>query len=315
MAQQAETVSADLGVEQFAQRPERGLWSDALRRLAKNRLAVVGVILLFGIFALAILGNTVDSVQRYSPGQDQDYEHIQEGPSGDHFFGTDNLGRDSWSRVLEGTLISLQVGLGAALVILIIGLTVGGMAALGGRSMDNVMMRFTDITYAFPDLLAIILLRSVFADRDLPFMPHDISQRLLVIFAISFVAWVTVARLVRGQMLSLRERDFVIAARAMGAPEWRIVLRHMLPNTLGPVIVAVVFAIPLAIFAEAVLGFIGFGLPPPTASLGRLINDGYAYLQINVWLVIFPAAVIAMLMLCFTFIGDGLRDALDPRAR
>ena len=315
MAQQAETVAADLGVEQFAQRPERGLWSDALRRLAKNRLAVVGVILLFGIFALAILGNTVDSVQRYSPGQDQDYEHIQEGPSGDHFFGTDNLGRDSWSRVLEGTLISLQVGLGAALVILIIGLTVGGMAALGGRSMDNVMMRFTDITYAFPDLLAIILLRSVFADRDLPFMPHDISQRLLVIFAISFVAWVTVARLVRGQMLSLRERDFVIAARAMGAPEWRIVLRHMLPNTLGPVIVAVVFAIPLAIFAEAVLGFIGFGLPPPTASLGRLINDGYAYLQINVWLVIFPAAVIAMLMLCFTFIGDGLRDALDPRAR
>jgi oligopeptide transport system permease protein len=315
MAHQAETVSADLGVEQFAHRTERGLLSDALRRLAKNRLAVVGIILLLGIFGLAILGNTVDSVQRYSPGQDQDYEHIQEGPSGDHFFGTDNLGRDSWSRVLEGTLISLQVGLGAALVILIIGLTVGGMAALGGRSMDNVMMRFTDITYAFPDLLAIILLRSVFADRDLPLMPHDISQRLLVIFAISFVAWVTLARLVRGQMLSLRERDFVIAARAMGAPEWRIVLRHMLPNTLGPVIVAVVFAIPLAIFAEAVLGFIGFGLPPPTASLGRLINDGYAYLQINVWLVAFPAGVIALLMLCFTFIGDGLRDALDPRAR
>ena len=181
--------------------------------------------------------------------------------------------------------------------------------------MDNVMMRFTDITYAFPDLLAIILLRSVFADRDLPLMPHDISQRVLVIFAISFVAWVTVARLVRGQMLSLRERDFVIAARAMGAPEWRIVLRHMLPNTLSPVIVAVVFAIPLAIFAEAVLGFIGFGLPPPTASLGRLINDGYAYLRINIWLVIFPAAVIGLLMLCFTFLGDGLRDALDPRAR
>jgi oligopeptide transport system permease protein len=315
MAQQAEAVSADLGLEQFAHRPERGLWSDALRRLTKNRLAVVGAILLFGIFALAILGNTVDSVQRYSPGQDQDYEHIQEGPSSDHFFGTDNLGRDSWSRVLEGTLISLQVGLGAALIILIIGLTVGGMAALGGRTMDNVMMRFTDVTYAFPDLLAIILLRSVFADRDLPLVPHDISQRLLVIFAISFVAWVTVARLVRGQMLSLRERDFVIAARAMGAPQWRIVLRHMLPNTLSPVIVAVVFAIPLAIFAEAVLGFIGFGLPPPTASLGRLINDGYAYLQINVWLVIFPAAVIALLMLCFTFLGDGLRDALDPRAR
>jgi oligopeptide transport system permease protein len=194
-------------------------------------------------------------------------------------------------------------------------LTVGGIAAFGGRTLDNVMMRFTDITYAFPDLLAIILLRSVFADRDLPLMPHDVSQRLLVIFAISFVAWVTVARLVRGQMLSLKERDYVIAARAIGAPQWRIVFQHMLPNTLSPIIVAVVFGIPLAIFAEAVLGFIGFGLPPPTASLGRLVSDGYDYREANLWLVVFPAVVIGILMLCFTFIGDGLRDALDPRTR
>jgi oligopeptide transport system permease protein len=257
----------------------------------------------------------VDAVQRYSPGEDQDYDHVQEGPSSDHFFGTDNLGRDLWARVLEGTLISLQVGIGAAFIILIIGLTVGGIAAFGGRTLDNVMMRFTDITYAFPDLLAIILLRSVFADRDLPLMPHDVSQRLLVIFAISFVAWVTVARLVRGQMLSLKERDYVIAARAIGAPQWRIVFQHMLPNTLSPIIVAVVFGIPLAIFAEAVLGFIGFGLPPPTASLGRLVSDGYDYREANLWLVVFPAVVIGILMLCFTFIGDGLRDALDPRTR
>jgi len=278
-------------------------------------MAMVALFVLVAVFALAILGNTSETVQRYSPGLDQDYDHIQEGPSGLHYLGTDNLGRDTWARVLEGTIISLQVGLGVQVIVLAIGLLVGGMAALGGRTLDNIMMRITDLAYAFPDLLAIILLRAVFADRDLPLVGHDASQRLLVIFAISFVAWVTIARLIRGQMLSLKERDFVIAARSMGATSLQIVFKHMLPNTLGPVIVAIVFGIPLAIFAEAVLGFIGFGLPPPTASLGRLISDGYAYIRTNLYLVMFPAGTLAILMLCFTFLGDGLRDALDPRAR
>jgi len=278
-------------------------------------MAMVALFVLVAVFALAILGNTTEAVQRYSPGLDQDYDHLQEGPSGLHYLGTDNLGRDTWARVLEGTLISLQVGLGVQVIVLTIGLFVGGIAALGGRTLDNIMMRITDLAYAFPDLLAIILLRAVFADRDLPLVGHDASQRLLVIFAISFVAWVTIARLIRGQMLSLKERDFVIAARSMGATSLQIVFKHMLPNTLGPVIVAIVFGIPLAIFAEAVLGFIGFGLPPPTASLGRLISDGYAYIRTNLYLVMFPAGTLAILMLCFTFLGDGLRDALDPRAR
>ncbi len=311
---QAELAS-ELGLEQLATRPERGLWSDAFRRLRRNRMAMVALFVLVAVFALAILGNTSETVQRYSPGLDQDYDHIQEGPSGLHYLGTDNLGRDTWARVLEGTLISLQVGLGVQVIVLAIGLLVGGLAALGGRTLDNIMMRITDLAYAFPDLLAIILLRAVFADRDLPLVGHDASQRLLVIFAISFVAWVTIARLIRGQMLSLKERDFVIAARSMGATSLQIVFKHMLPNTLGPVIVAIVFGIPLAIFAEAVLGFIGFGLPPPTASLGRLISDGYAYIRTNLYLVMFPAGTLAILMLCFTFLGDGLRDALDPRAR
>ena len=311
---QAELAS-ELGLEQLATRPERGLWSDAFRRLRRNRMAMVALFVLVAVFALAILGNTSETVQRYSPGLDQDYDHIQEGPSGLHYLGTDNLGRDTWARVLEGTLISLQVGLGVQVIVLAIGLLVGGLAALGGRTLDNIMMRITDLAYAFPNLLAIILLRAVFADRDLPLVGHDASQRLLVIFAISFVAWVTIARLIRGQMLSLKERDFVIAARSMGATSLQIVFKHMLPNTLGPVIVAIVFGIPLAIFAEAVLGFIGFGLPPPTASLGRLISDGYAYIRTNLYLVMFPAGTLAILMLCFTFLGDGLRDALDPRAR
>ncbi len=295
---------------------QRGLWSDAFHRLTRNRLAMVGLVIILGIVILAVLGNYVDAVQRYRPSyQDPTYEHVNEGPSWSHFFGTDSLGRDNWARVLEGTLISLQVGLGVQAVVLIIGIIIGGSAALGGRVMDNLMMRITDIAYAFPDLLAIILLRAVFAERDLPLIGHDASQRLLVIFAIAFVGWVTVARLIRGQMLSLKERDFVIAARASGASELRIVVQHMLPNTLGPVIVAVVFGIPLAIFAEAVLAFIGIGLSPPTASLGTLVQEGYSFIEVNRWIVIFPAATIALLMLCFTFLGDGLRDALDPRQR
>ncbi len=308
---EAEAVSALDALADFAPRRQRGLWSDAFFRLTRNRLAMVALILLATLVMLALLGNNVDAIRRYSP-REQDTDVLLSGPSWSHFFGTDNLGRDNWSRVLQGTLISLQVGFGVQAVVLVIGFTVGGMAGLGGRMLDNIMMRITDIAYAFPDLLFIILMRAVLQNRDWPILGDPVPQ---MIFAIAVVAWVTVARLVRGQMLSLKERDFVLAARAMGASPFRIVSQHMLPNTLGPVIVAVVFGIPLAIFAEAVLGFIGFGVPPPTASLGRLVSDGYAFIRTNVWMVLFPAGTIAILMLCFTFLGDGLRDALDPRSR
>jgi len=308
---EAEIISALERLEEFAPRRQRGLWSDAFFRLTRNRLAMAALVVLAIVATIALLGNNVDAVRRYDP-RVQDYDLTLAEPSGSHFFGTDILGRDSWSRVLQGTLISLQIGFGVQAVVLTIGLLVGGTAALGGRALDNVMMRFTDLAYAFPDLLFIILMRAVLQGRDWPILGEPVLQ---MIFAIAVVGWVTIARLVRGQMLSLKERDFVLAARAMGASQIRIVVQHMLPNTLGPVIVAVVFGIPLAIFAEAVLGFIGFGIPPPTASLGRLVSDGYSFIQVNVWLVLFPALTIALLMLCFTFIGDGLRDALDPRGR
>jgi len=308
---QVEAVSGFEQWQEFAPRRQRGLWSDAFFRLTRNRFAMVALLVLVALIALALVGNNVHSVQRYSP-REQNTDTLLAGPSGSHFFGTDNLGRDNWSRVLQGTLISLQVGFGVQAIVLVIGLTVGGMAALGGRMLDNIMMRITDIFYAFPDLLFIILMRAVLQNRDWPVLGDPVPQ---MIFAISFVAWVTIARLVRGQMLSLKERDFVLASRAMGAGNSRIVFQHMLPNTLGPVIVAVVFGIPLAIFAEAVLGFIGFGVPPPTASLGRLIADGYNFIRSDIWMVLFPAGTIGLLMLCFTFLGDGLRDALDPRAR
>mgnify|MGYP000020589370 CR=1 FL=1 len=288
---------------------QRTLWQMALQRLLRNRLAVLGLVLIALMGGLWAVSTAVPTVRRYHPYRYQNYSALNEGPSWEHWFGTDNLGRDNYSRVLTGIGLSLQVGLGVAASIFVLGTVVGGAAALGGKMTDNLLMRFTDITYAFPDLLLIILIQAIFAGRS---FPPPVVQ---VIFAISVVAWVTVARLVRGQMLSLKQRDFVVAARALGASEWRIVFQHLFPNALGPVIVAITFAVPGAIFAEAALSFIGVGLPPPTTSLGRLVNDGRAYVQTNPSVILFPAGAISLLMLSFTFIGDGLRDALDPRTR
>lgn len=311
MTRAAEAIALEEVIEPKAGR-QRGLWSDAFRRLIRNRLALVSLLIVAIIVVVTILGNYVDAVQRYDPRvQPSGTERLAD-PSSEHYFGTDELRRDSWARVLQGTWVSLRVAFGVQTIVLIVGLSVGGLAALGGRTIDNMMMRFTDIAYAFPDLLFIILLRSALEGQSLPVLSDPIVQ---MIIAISFVGWVTIARLVRGQMLSLKERDYVLAARAMGAPQWRIVFSHMLPNCLGPVIVALVFGIPLAIFAEAALGFIGLSVPQPTASLGRLVADGNRYIETQIWLVAIPAAVIALLMLCFTFLGDGMRDALDPRTR
>lgn len=316
----AETAAQGIRPE-FARPRQQGLWRQAWQRLLRNRLAVVAGIVLILVMSLALLTAAVPAIERYTP-REQNFDSVQTGPSAEHFFGTDDLGRDLWSRTWEGTRISLQIGLGAQLVILAIGISVGAGAALGGRFSDGLLMRFTDLMYAFPDLLAIIIMRSVLSQRDWPVIgtgdpqiPGFSGTLLQVILAIAFVGWVTLARLIRGQMLALKEADYVVAARALGASSRRIVFVHMLPNTLGPVIVAVTFGIPSAIFAEAVLGFIGFSLPPPTASLGTLVAEGNVYYRVNAWMVIVPSVAIAVLMLCFTFLGDGLRDALDPRTR
>ncbi len=314
MAMSARTTTAPSALEaepQFGR--QRGLWSDAWRRLLKNHLALFGLCTLILIIVVAFVGTHVGLFGRYAP-NDQDYAEgaKQASPSVAHWFGTDQLGRDLFSRVLEGVRISIEIGLGTQALVLILGVVVGASAALGGKASDNLLMRLTDITYAFPDLLFIILIRSMLTGRTIPLLTNP---KVIIIIAIAMVNWTTVARLVRGQMLSLAERDFVLAARALGASRWRIVFQHMLPNTLGPVIVAITFGIPTAIFAEAALGFIGLGIPPPAASLGSLVSQGYSYIQNNVWNVVFPAGAVALLMLCFTFLGDGLRDALDPRTR
>jgi len=304
-----------------AQQKQVGLWGLAFRRLKKNRLAVIAGAVLLLVVGVATLAGFVDLVGRYRPSEQQ-YVEILTGPTSAHWFGTDNLGRDTWARVWEGTRISLKIGVGTQAVVLAIGIAVGAGAALGGKVTDSLLMRFTDLMYAFPDLLAIILMRAVLSQRDWPIigtgdpqLPGLPGSLLQVILAISLVSWVTLARLVRGQMLGLKDAEYVVAAQSMGASTGRIVFSHMLPNTLGPVIVAVTFGVPTAIFAEAFLGFIGFGLPPPTASLGTLVAEGQGYVRINEWMVVVPSAAIAVLMLCFTFLGDGLRDALDPRTR
>jgi oligopeptide transport system permease protein len=234
----------------------------------------------------------------------QDITAILEGPSREHWLGTDSLGRDVFTRLLYGARTSLAVGIFTQVIILLIGIPIGAIAgSLGGKT-DNLLMRFVDVMYAFPDILLIILLRAILG-----------GSIFNIFLAIGLVSWVNVARLIRGQVLSLKQRDFVTAARAMGGSSGYRIMRHLIPNSLGPIIVLVTFSIPRAIFAEAALSYIGIGVKPPTPSWGTMIRDGYDVIFAAPHLVIFPAIAIAILMLSFTFLGDGLRDALDPRLR
>lgn len=292
------------------------LWGDAWRRLIRNRLAVVGGVIVLILFFLLFFGPLI------AP---HPYEHqylkelvannnrpIQPFQGGPFLLGTDDLGRDLLSRLLDGAQISMTVALVVQAVVLLIGLPIGAAAAWYGGRVDSYLMRFTDVIYAFPDLLFIILLSVTFSDTPIG---KALDGVLLVFVAIGLVAWVGMARLVRGQLLSLKETEFVEAARAIGVSDFRIITRHLLPNALGPMIVAVTLGIPGAILAEATLAYLGIGARAPRASWGRLVADGQQYLRAEPFLVIFPAVVIALALLSFTFLGDGLRDALDPKLK
>jgi len=291
------------------------LWGDAWRRLIRNRLAVVGGIVVLGLLFLLFFGPAVAPFP-------YDEQHVKEvvangnvpiGPfGGTYLLGTDDLGRDLFSRLLDGAQISMTVALVVQAVVLLIGLPIGAAAAWYGGRVDNLLMRFTDVVYAFPDLLFIILLSVSLRDS---FLGKQLDGVLLVFIAIGMVAWVGMARLVRGQLLSLKETEFVEAARAIGVSDFKIVTRHLLPNAMGPMIVAVTLGIPSAILAEATLAYLGIGVRPPRASWGRLIFDGQEYLRTEAHLVLFPALIIAVALISFTFLGDGLRDALDPKLK
>jgi len=307
------TSSLDRSVAQ----PERGasLWSDAFGRLRKNKLAIVGLVMVIMLLTVGVFGPFLAPYPYYL----QDPAAIQANgnqplPPGSpgHILGTDQLGRDLLSRLLDGARISVTVAFVVQIVVLTIGVPLGATAGWVGGRLDNVLMRFTDIIYAFPDLLFIIILSVAFRDT---FFGQALDGLLLVFVAIGLTSWVTVARLVRGQMLSLKETEFVEAAKAIGVSSRRTVNRHLLPNSLGPIIVAITLGIPAAILAEATLAYLGVGVQPPRASWGSLIAEGQRYMRSEPHLVAFPAIAIAMALVGFTFLGDGLRDALDPKLK
>jgi len=282
-------------------RPQRGLWSDAWRRLGHNKAALLGLLIVLLLGLIAILA---DRLAPY-PYAEQHVDQIFAPIGAPRFLlGTDQLGRDMLSRLIYGARISLGVALLAQMIVLALGLPIGLVAGAGSPALDNALMRITDVIYAFPDLLFVIIILAVLGQNIL-FVP----------IAIGVVNWTTMARLVRGQVLSLKEQDFILAARALGVGRRRIIIRHMLPNALTPIIVAVTLGIPQYILLEATLSFIGIGAPPPTPSWGAMINEGFNAIFSFPRMVLLPGIAIALTMLSFTFLGDGLRDALDPHAQ
>jgi oligopeptide transport system permease protein len=306
--------SAELNV---LARKQRSLWGDALYRLMRNKAAVAGLVVIFSAFMVAIFAQFLAP---YSPIEIPQNPASQMEPlwTGSKYtdprylLGTDFLGRDIVSRLMFASRVSMVVGFIPTAIVFGLGVTVGMVAGFFGGWLDQILMRFTDIIYAFPDFLFLLIIVASF--RNSPF--GKILDGLMLIFvAIAIVGWVGVARLTRGQVLALKEREFVEAARAVGATPRRIMAKHLLPNALAPLIVTAAFAVPGAILGEATLSFLGVGIIPPTPSWGQMINEGFPLFAANPWAVLLPAICISVVMLAFTFVGDGLRDALDPRMK
>jgi oligopeptide transport system permease protein len=277
------------------------LWSDAWRRLRRNRAAVASG---FFLIAVGLLAFSAPWLPFLADPAAQDLKLSATAPSWAHWFGTDELGRDTFSRVIHGGRISLLVGIVGTMVSLMIGVTWGAIAGYRGGKVDDFMMRIVDILYSLPYIFLVILLLVFF------------SRSLIMLFvALGLVQWLTMARIVRGQVLSLKGQTFIEAARALGASDGSIIFRHIVPNTLGPVIVYTTLTVPAVILQEAFLSFLGLGVQPPAASWGTLVSDGARVLALFPWLVIFPGIALSLTLLCFNFLGDGLRDALDPQGR
>jgi oligopeptide transport system permease protein len=280
------------------------LWQDAWRRLRKNTMAVAsgGVILLLGLACL--VGPTLLFAAAGYDAQTQDLAQGPQPPSWEHPFGTDFYGRDLLVRVLVGGRVSLSVGLLAALLAATIGTVYGAVSSYAGGLVDTAMMRVVDILYALPYMFLVIILVTILG-----------KSLLLLFLALGAVGWLLTARVVRGQVMSLKEQDFVLAARSLGTPGHEIVFRHLIPNTLGPVIVTFTLTVPSMILQEAFLSFLGLGVQPPQPSLGSLINDGANQMLVFWWTLVFPGGVMTVLLFALNFLGDGVRDALDPRMR
>lgn len=288
-------------------------WQDAARRFMKNKVAVasLGMIILIALFAFVgpyLSPYTYDMQTR---------GHERLGPCWDHPFGTDNLGRDMLVRTMVGTQISLEIGLFCALIVVVIGTLVGAFSGYMGGWVDNIIMRFCEILYSIPDILVIIILQISLKSRLDALLPDLAMGTAMVSIFITFALlyWVSMARMVRGQVLQIKQQEYVLAAKALGASNARIIRKHLIPNAIGTILVTAMFQIPSAIFTESFLSFIGLGVAAPMASLGSLASKALDGLASYPYLMLFPAALIALIILSFNQFGDGLRDALDPRLR
>ncbi|WP_375452761.1 ABC transporter permease [uncultured Devosia sp.] len=280
----------------------RSLTQDAIRRLRRNKAAVVSIVVVLLIVIVAIVGPyllpwSYDKI---------DWSAIRKPPNFEkgHFAGTDQNGRDMLARIMQGTQMSLIVAATATSVSVVIGVIYGAVAGYFGGRVDAVMMRFVDIMYALPYILFVIILVVIFG-----------RSPVLLFVGIGCLEWLTMARIVRGQTLSIKEREFIEAAKAGGAKPWTIIMRHIVPNLTGPVVIYATLTIPEIIITESFLSYLGLGVQEPQTSLGRLISFGSAAAEILPWMLIGPAVVLVTLLLCLTYIGDGLRDALDPKDR
>jgi oligopeptide transport system permease protein len=274
------------------------LWKDALIRLKKNRMAMIGLWILVALIILAILTPWI-APYRY---ESQNLEYGAQGPSAQHWFGTDVFGRDLFTRVLFGGRVSLMVGFIATFVSLVIGVLWGSIAGFIGGRVDSAMMRIVDIIYSLPFMLFVVLLTVLFG-----------RHLVLIFFAIGAVEWLTMARIVRGQVLHLRKQEFVEACYSQGISKRRIILKHIIPNVLGPIIVYTTLTIPSVMLLEAFLSFLGLGIQAPMSSWGILISDGVETMEEFPWLLIFPGLTLSLTLFSLNFLGDGFRDALDPR--
>ena len=297
------------------------LWRDAWRRLLKNKLAVFGLVVVTVVTIASLIGPTViqhtigftpDFIPTNNPKLTRSMPPFK-GPDNEfswlHPMGTDNAGRDQLARVLQGGQISLFVGILSTFISLLIGVSYGAIAGYLGGRVDNVMMRIVDVLYSLPYIIVVIVLLSMFRSQT----PR--GQLTLLFIALGSVSWLTMARIVRGQILSLKNQEFVLAARATGVSVLRIIFRHLVPNTLGPVIVYATLTIPQIMLTEAFLSFLGFGVQAPLASWGSLAADGITNIAVFPWQLIFPGATMALTLFSLNFLGDGLRDALDPQMR
>ena len=281
-------------------RPTTTYFKDAWRRLKQNKIAISSLILLALILLMAIFA-PLFSQYDYSS---QDMFAVNQWPSAEHWFGTDSLGRDLFVRCWSGAQVSLFIAFVSTMVNVLIGIVYGGISGYFGGRVDMVMMRLVEIIYSVPDLLWVILLMVVMGPG-----LHTI------IIAISITGWGSMARIVRGQVLQLKQSEYVMAARTLGAGGGRIFRKHLIPNTMGPIIIELTFSIPSAIFTEATLSYLSLGVPVPLASWGTLANEGARVLQLMPYQILFPALLLSLTMLGFNLLGDGLRDALDPKLR